>query len=136
MDRLFLDANVLFSAAYRPNAGLLRFWRLKNVALCSSHYALEEARINLADPAQRCRLERLSRSLHLFDTVPGEPPRRISLPDKDMPILLAAIEARATHLITGDVRHFGPYFGKTIEGILVLTPTDYLKQRTEAGGGR
>jgi len=23
MDRLFLDANVLFSAAYRPNAGLL-----------------------------------------------------------------------------------------------------------------
>jgi hypothetical protein len=50
------------------------------------------------------------------------------LPDKDVPILLAAIEARATHLITGDVRHFGAYFGKRIEGILVLLPGDYLKK--------
>jgi len=29
MDRLFLDAHVLFSAAYRPNAGLLKLWKLK-----------------------------------------------------------------------------------------------------------
>jgi uncharacterized protein len=46
---------------------------------------------------------------------------------KDKPILLAAMEARATHLITGDVQHFGPCFGKRIEGILILTPADYLK---------
>ena len=26
MDKLFLDANILFSAAYRANAGLLRLW--------------------------------------------------------------------------------------------------------------
>jgi uncharacterized protein len=50
---------------------------------------------------------------------------------KDAPILLAAIAARATHLITGDVRHFGPYFGKQIEGILVLSPADYLGRRRE-----
>jgi len=50
---------------------------------------------------------------------------------KDVPILLAAIEARATHLITGDMRHFGPHFGKRIEGILVLSPADYLVQRHE-----
>jgi len=29
MDRLFLDANVLFSAVYRPNPGLLKLWKLK-----------------------------------------------------------------------------------------------------------
>jgi hypothetical protein len=29
MDRWFLDANVLFSAAYRSEAGLLRLWQLK-----------------------------------------------------------------------------------------------------------
>jgi len=36
MDRLFLDANVLFSAAYRPQVGLVRLWKLKDVVLCSS----------------------------------------------------------------------------------------------------
>ena len=129
MDRLFLDANVLFSAAYRPNAGLHQFWKLKNVILCSSHYALGEARINLAHEVQRRRLARLARSIQLFDATPRKLPDGVSLPDKDMPILLAAVEARATHLITGDVRHFGPYFGKTIEGILVLSPADYLRKR-------
>jgi hypothetical protein len=47
MDRLFLDADVLFSAAYRSEAGLLRFWQLKNAVLSTSHYASEEARVNL-----------------------------------------------------------------------------------------
>ena len=127
MDRLFLDANVLFSAAYRPNAGLLRLWKLKNVVLCSSHHAVEEARINLGDDAQRGRLTGISSRIRLFEAVPRELPHGISLPDKDLPILLAAFEARATHLITGDVRHFGPYFGKRIESILILLPGDYLK---------
>ncbi len=130
MDRLFLDANVLFSAAYRANAGLLRLWKLKDVILCSSHHALEEARINLTDEGQRGRLARLSKSIHLFDAPPRELPQGVSLPDKDVPILLAAIEARATHLITGDIRHFEPYFGKKIEGILVLPPGEYQKKAT------
>ncbi len=133
MDRLFLDANVLFSAAYRPNAGLLKLWKLKNVTLCSSRHALEEARINLTHEVQRSRLARLSRNIHLFDAPPKELPHGILLPDKDVSILLAAIEARATHLITGDLRHFGPYFGKKIQGILVLPPGNYLKK---TGPGR
>jgi predicted nucleic acid-binding protein len=127
MDRLFLDANVLFSAAYRPNAGLLKLWKLKDVVLCSSNYALEEARFNLLHEIQRSRLAKLSAHLQLFDAIPRELPRGVSLPAKDAPVLLAAIEAKATHLITGDLRHFGPYFGKIIEGILVLTPAAYLK---------
>ena len=129
MDHLFLGANVLFSAAYRPHAGLVRLWKLKHVELCSSRYALEEARINLAQDVQRRRLTRLSRSIRLFDAVPRELPPDLSLPDKDVPVLLAAIEAKATHLITGDIRHFGPYFGRGIEGILMLTPSEYLRKR-------
>lgn len=132
MDRPFLDANVLFSAAHRPNAGLLKLWKLKNVRLCSSHYAVEEARINLTHEVQRRRLARLSRNIDLFDAPSEEIPRGASLPDKDVPILLAAIEAKATHLITGYARHFGPYFGKRIEGILVLRPGDYLKKKGHA----
>jgi len=132
MDRLFLDANILFSAAYRPAAGLAQLWRLEDVVLCSSWYAVEEARINLAENAQRRRLARLVKHLELFDAGPRELPSGVSLPEKDVPILFAAMEAHATHLITGDVRHFGPYFGKQIEGILVLLPGEYLRARREA----
>jgi predicted nucleic acid-binding protein len=130
MDRLFLDANVLFSAAYRPSAGLLKFWRLPDGQLCSSRYALEETRINLTEAAQRHRLERLSDRLSFYDSTSREIPRGVNLPEKDIPILLAAIEGRCTHLITGDLRHFGPFFGKELSGILILPPADYLHLRS------
>jgi len=128
MHRLFLDANILFSAAYRPNAGLVQFWKLKDTILCSSRYALEEATVNLAENAQKRRLAKLARDVRLFDAALRELPTGLSLPEKDVPIFLAAIQARATHLITGDLRHFGLYFCKRIEGILVLPPADYLKK--------
>src|SRR5579864_4440170 len=129
MDRLFLDANVLFSAAYRPAAGLLQLWKLRNVTLCSSSYAMEEARINLLQQDQRRRLSRLSEKVYLFEAARRELPRGISLPEKDAPILIAAIQARCTHLLTGDVRHFGPYFGKTIDGVTIILPGEYLRNR-------
>ena len=129
MDRLFLDANVLFSAAYRLDTGLLQLWKMKNAVLCSSRYAFEEAKINLADEDQRSRLVKLSGLVHLFEAGQGRLPKGISLPEKDAPILLAAIAAQATHLLTGDVRHFGPYFGTRREGILIMLPGEYLRRR-------
>lgn len=131
MDRLFLDANVLFSAAYRPGAGLLQLWRLDRAVLCSSRYALEEARINLDEEEQRERLTRLSEAVHFFDAAQRKLPRGIFLPEKDFPIMLAAIEARATHLLTGDIRHFGPYLNKKIEGIAIVLPGEYLRLRAK-----
>jgi predicted nucleic acid-binding protein len=49
MDRLFLDVNILLSAAYEASARLRMLWRSKDVALCSSQYAVEEARENLEE---------------------------------------------------------------------------------------
>jgi uncharacterized protein len=95
---------------------------------CSSRYAMEEARINLAEDVQRRRLLKLARHVHLFDVAPRELPAGLSLPEKDIPIFFAAMEAKATHLITGDVRHSGQYFTKQIAGILVMSPADYLKK--------
>ena len=129
MDIVFLDANVLFSAAYRPESGLKRLWALDAVTLITSRYALEEARRNLEEPAQR-RLERLSSQVELVPEAPDRPlPKEIELPEKDHPILQAAIAAAATHLLTGDVTHFGRYFGRTVAGLLILTPGDYLRRR-------
>lgn len=129
MHRLFLDANVLFSAANHPNAGLLHLWKLSNVVLCTSRYALAEAQINLEEEEQRTRLHRLSAKLQLLAEAERQPPRGIAFPEKDAPIVLAALEAGASHLLTGDVRHFGPYFGKKIEGLLVMLPGEYLPVR-------
>jgi len=129
MDRLFLDANVLFSAAYKIDVRLLLLWKLRNVTLCSSQYALQEARINLAREDQRSRLTELSGSLQLFEAGQTSLPPGIFLPEKDVPIFLAAIEARATHLLTGDVRHFSAYFGKKIGGVAIVPPGEYLRMR-------
>jgi uncharacterized protein len=129
MDRLFLDANILFSAACRRDSGLLQFWRLPGAILCSSRYAFAEARFNLELAEQQRRLENLARRIHFFEAPSRQLSPGMSLPEKDAPIFLAALEAQATHLITGDMRDFGAYFGKRVDGILVLRPAQYLSLR-------
>jgi uncharacterized protein len=128
VDRLFLDANVLFSAAYRARAGVAGLWTLDDVVLATSTYAVQEAERNLTTPAQKRRLQRLLRPMTIVQGAPApdDVGEDIQLPDKDRPILAGAIESRATHLITGDFRHFGQYFGSKIADILVLPPAVYL----------
>ena len=81
---------------------------------------------------QPFRRRAASAAQHVFridfsvDAGSGVLPRVISLPEKDAPILLAAIAADATHLLTGEVRHFGPHFGKKIEGTTIVPPGNYL----------
>jgi uncharacterized protein len=127
MDRVFLDANVLFSAAYKPNARLLELWKLKGISLCSSRYVLEEARVNLPKEDQQRRLLKLADALHFHEASEQKIPAGIKLPEKDSPILQGAIEARASYLLTGDIRHFGTYLGRTIAGVKILAPAEYLK---------
>jgi uncharacterized protein len=128
VDRIFLDANVLFSAAYREHSGLVEIWRLKGVRLFSSSYAIEEARRNLAAAEQRERLQHLVEALEVVETLPAAR-FQTTLSEKDQPILAAAVAGRATHLITGDVKHFGEFFGKVLAGVLVLPPAAYLDSR-------
>jgi uncharacterized protein len=129
VDRLFLDANILFSASYRADAGVAALWTIENVMLFTSPYAIEEANRNLVEREQKERLERLVQPLHVVQaaTAPRAIRRSVELPEKDWPILGGAIAAKATHLITGDLRHFGRYFGEQIHGILVLPPARYIR---------
>jgi len=48
LDRIFLDANDHYSAAYLGLAGLARLWSLDDTQLLSSAYAIEDVRWNLA----------------------------------------------------------------------------------------
>lgn len=127
-DRLFLDANVLFSAAYHATAGIARLWTLENVELLTSTYAAEEARVNLSAREQQLRLAELLEGMQIVTGI-SSLPAGVDLPEKDRPILQAALHARATHLLTGDKQHFGRYFGRRLAGVRVLPPADYFRQR-------
>jgi len=128
VDRVFLDANVLFSAAYRPDASLARLWQLETVELMTSAYAAEEARLNLTQEDQRARLAKLLEKVRMITDVAPLPPG-VELSEKDQPILRAALHARATHLLAGDKQHFGALFGHRFGGVLVLPPAAYFERR-------
>jgi predicted nucleic acid-binding protein len=131
LDVICLDANVLFSAAYDMAAGLRRLWELPDVELVAAGYALEECARNIHDPTQKAELARLLRSVRTLDhPASASCPDDVNLDEKDRPILLAAIHARASHLLTGDFRHFGHLYGKRIAGVLILTPAEYLRIRS------
>ena len=117
---MFLDANVLFSAAYRARSSLARLWTTEStLVLLSSPYAVEEAHRNLERVDARERLEILTAALEIVpDVATGSVPRGVTLPEKDVPILLAAIAAGASHLLTGDRAHFGVYYGRRIARVV------------------
>lgn len=132
MKRLFLDANVLFSTAYKDKSLLSTFWNLDDVILLSSDYAVKEAVVNLETINQHKRLMTLLENVEIIATPDGLLlPSNLILPEKDIPILCAAIHGNASYLITGDFRHFGPYFGETIQGVKIITPRDFLSSEVE-----
>lgn len=132
--RHFLDANVLFSAAHNPEGNARALFRLANVAditLMSSSYALDKAIRNIGLKFPECAAE-LVKLLEQLVLGPEPTAALVSaaigrgLPDKDAPILAAAIAARADILVTGDRRHFGPLHGQSVQGVLILLPAEAL----------
>lgn len=133
MHVLFLDANVLFSAAYHAESRLREFWTLPHAELVTSEYAWQEAERNLHRPEQRRRLYALAPGIRLVsERGPWPLPPDVILPEKDRPILSAALQCGATHLITGDATHFGVWYGKQIGRLWVLRPGAYLATRDPA----
>ena len=129
MDRVFLDANVIFSAAYAPDSHLLGLWSRSDIELVTSLLALEEARRNLAAHNREglVVLDNLIAGMTIVaGTRAGNLPSDIQLADKDAPILTAAIESGCSHLLTGDKRHFGDLFGHNVGGVMIQKPAQYL----------
>ena len=100
--------------------------------IVTSAYAVEEARSNLSQPRQ---WEGIDELLGRVEVVPTAATTyhplfsRVELSDKDRPVLLATIGVVAMHLLTGDFRYFGPYYGERVVGVLILSQGDYLSSR-------
>lgn len=109
----------------------LTLWSLVDVTLVSSAYAIDEAERNLDAADSRARLYRLLRQIEIADEAPATVtlPTSVDLPLKDQPILRAAVHAKCSHLLTGDHKHFGALFGRSVEGVNIMTVRDYLTAR-------
>lgn len=126
--RIFLDANVLFSAA--KSAGAMRaFLRMLEAAgheLCADGYVVEEARRNLSAkaPAAVDGLTLLLSHVSVTAAQSGNVTLAASLPlpPKDRPVLAAAIGRKCDVLVTGDRTHFGALTGRAIQGVTIHSP--------------
>ncbi len=118
---IFLDANILFSGS-NPDSNLHRFllYLIDRHSLVSSPYAIHEAERNIL--AKRPQWQ--DSHVDLLKKVKTVPDKVLAvdagLPDKDKPILGAAIAAKCHYLLTGDKRDFGHLYGRQIEGVTVI----------------
>ena len=135
--RVFLDANILFAAAYSPDglsALLIELGASGRLTLLTSHLAIVEAERNL-EAKRPAALPALRRSLATVRIV-GEPgPANVEqltppeLSAKDRPLLAAALVAHATHFVTGDVADFGRFMDRrTRLPLRIMTPRQFLTE--------
>jgi predicted nucleic acid-binding protein len=121
--RIFLDANILFSAA-RPDSRMRAFLEVlsQEADLLTNAYAVEETRRNLElkYPNDLKSLDKMVRQCEMVSQLAAD--LGIELPLKDRPILSGAIAGHATHLLTGDERDFGRFWGKVVRGVKIVSP--------------
>ncbi len=130
--RIFLDANVLFSASNEQSsvARLLALLQ-ESHTLASSAYALAEASRNLHAKRPQwvgcfealCEITLLCPQVQLS--------AEVELAEKDRPILAAAIAGKCDFLVTGDRKDFGHLFGASIQGVKVVSLAQLAEELLE-----
>ena len=119
---IYLDANIIFSGS-NPESNMNRFLSLLSDkhTLVSSPYAIAEAERNIF--AKRSQWIDGHEAVKKMIRVVKDEPLKVDarLPDKDKPILGAAISAKCNYLLTGDKRDFGHLYDKEIEGVTIIS---------------
>ncbi len=126
--RIFLDANIHFSAAKSDGAvrHLLRLLLEAGHECWVDGFVVAEARRNLVAKGggTSAALEALLSHLQVG-------PMQAHLPEtfemnwlheKDRPVLAAAMRLGCHALVTGDRSHFGSAYGKTCGGVTIYSP--------------
>jgi predicted nucleic acid-binding protein len=125
--RIFLDADILFAACWSNGAvrRLLRELLSRDHTLVVDGYVMAEAHRNLLAKARDGvrELDRLTSKLELAPSVLRVDAKIAAvLPEKDQPVLAAAVHASCDALVTGDRRHFGRLYGRTIARVTIYDP--------------
>ncbi len=121
--RIFLDANILFSASVTGSATRKLFdavVRHSGPPVTNPH-VIEEAKrnIELKRHKQLAEFGRLIKRVSISNAFHTS--LSAELPPQDIPILSGAIGACCSHLWTSDKKHFGKFFGKTIHDVTVIS---------------
>ncbi len=131
--RVFLDANILFSAAKTDGAvrQLLRLLLAAGHECWVDDYVVIEARRNLGakGPEALTAFEALLTHLRVGAVQALAPSLQEAgwLPEKDRPVLAAAMRLRCEALVTGDRTHFGAGYGKAFGGVTIHSPRSLAK---------
>ena len=136
MTRLFLDANVLFTAAHNPDGKaslVVALAKAGHWEIATSAYCVSEARHNLERkyPARLDALDEILSVARLVADV-GEAHCPIALPEKDRPVFASALRCGADRFLTGDRRHFGRFMNRPekTNGLIVQTVANFLEEIT------
>ncbi|MDB6041274.1 MAG: hypothetical protein JWM99_5115 [Verrucomicrobiales bacterium] len=120
--RVFLDANVLFSAS-NPGSNIEKLiaWIFKQAVAVSSDLAITEARRNiLAKRAQWIlSFEKIVSKIDQIDSVSFALPAKLA--EKDIPLLCSAIRSKCDYFVTGDKRDFEHLFGRQVQGVHIVS---------------
>ena len=143
----FLDANIFFAAVASDKGGsyfILELAKQGKIFPSTSAYALSEAEKNISVKLGKEKLRHhhenlISMPLHIQSTLDVGVDRWIEkmaldyLPGKDAPILISAMNAHSTHLITLDRKHFlnNEDLRDILENVKILTPGDFIKEFLE-----
>ncbi len=133
---VFLDANVLFTAAYNPlglAASLIRQRRRLHLEMVTSTYVVNEAlhNLQLKNPEKMKNLKEILLHVSVKEVCWEENFNPLHLPLDDAPIFHAALVTKSTHLLTGDLKAFGPWMNKPKMtcGILIQIVRHFVDQR-------
>lgn len=132
--RIFLDANILFSAALSGSRlyTFLDGLRLHAVLMTNAYAAAESAR-NIAEKYPS-RLATHDQLVVLLELVPvREYGLEVPLTEKDRPILCGAWDGNADFLLTGDKKDFGHLFGMMVRNVKVVSVQMLLAELLSAG---
>jgi uncharacterized protein len=132
--RVFLDANVLFSASNQASAVadlLCLASELQELVTCEATRAEAWRNILRKRPAWIAGFLRNDPLVAVVGNSTREPP--IAIVPKDAVVIASAIECRAELLVTGDRRHFGSLYGLVIEGVRVATVSDWAASLVSSG---
>ena len=125
--RIFLDANILFSAV-KSDGAVHAFLAM---LLDAGHkcwvdgYVVDEARRNIMAkaPGRLPRFDMFVSRVRTSAVAPAATRAAVDgLPEKDRLVLAAAIAIECDALVTGDRTHFGKFYGRQVVGVMIHSP--------------